>query len=366
LKKNPRSFVLCKTRKKNCKKGYFQKFLLFLAFTCSFAASFGQIGGRNSYEFLNLSANPRTMALGGINTSLGQADANMFLNNPAVLDTSMAGWASFNYSSFFGNIPHFLLTYAHNFGGNIGTVGAGLQYIRYGNIQETDEAGNVIGEFLASDYALTLGKTWQSGNFRFGSNLKLIASNIASYSAFAIATDLGGFFKHPEKDLQIGLVLANVGFSIKNYFSGQNLRLPFDARLGVSFKPRHMPLRFSFTAHHLKRWDIAYNDPAFASTLDPFTGQVQTRKISFADKLFRHFVFGSEILIHKNFHLRFGYNHLRNRELRFTDATALSGFSGGLAFRVKGYEFAFTRAGFAAGGRSFFVLSKNLNDFFKK
>lgn len=344
----------------------FQKFLLLFVCTGWACSLHAQIGGRNSYEFLNLSANPRTMALGGINTSLGQADANMFLNNPAVLDTTMAGWASLNYSSFFGNIPHFLLSYAHDFGGNIGTIGAGLQYIRYGNIQETDEAGNVIGEFVAADYALTLGKMWQSGNFRLGSNLKLIASNIASYSAFAIATDLGGTFKHPEKDLQIGLVLANVGFSLKNYFSGQNLRLPFDARLGISFKPRYMPVRFSVTAHHLQRWDIAYNDPATATTFDPFTGQTQTRKISFADKLFRHFIFGSEILIHKNFHLRFGYNHLRNRELRFSDATALAGFSGGLAFRVKGYELSYTRAGFAAGGRSFLVLSKNINDFFKK
>jgi hypothetical protein len=344
----------------------FQKFLLLLVFTGWVCELQAQIGGRNSYEFLNLSANPRTMALGGINTSLGQADANMFLNNPAALDTNMAGWASLNYSSFFGNIPHFLLSYAHDFGGNIGTLGAGLQYIRYGNIQETDEAGNVIGEFVAADYALTLGKTWQSGNFRLGSNLKLIASNIASYSAFAIATDLGGTFKHPEKDLQIGLMLANVGFSLKNYFSGQKLRLPFDARLGISFKPRYMPVRFSVTAHHLQRWDIAYNDPATATTFDPFTGQTQTRKISFADKLFRHFIFGSEILIHKNFHLRFGYNHLRNRELRFSDATTLAGFSGGLAFRVKGYEIAYTRAGFAAGGRSFLVLSKNINDFFKK
>jgi len=196
--------------------------------------------------------------------------------------------------------------------------------------------------------------------------VKIIASNIASYSAFALATDLGGVFKHPQNDLQIGLTLTNVGFSIKNYFSGQNLRVPFDARLGVSFKPQYMPVRFSVTAHHLYRWDIAYNDPAFATTLDPFTGQSQTQKISFADKLFRHFVFGTELLLHKNFHIRLGYNHLRSKELRFSEATALAGFSGGLAFRVKGYEFAYTRAGFAAGGRSFLVLSKNINDFFKK
>lgn len=366
MKKLSSYSVLCWRYENFWKNNYFQKFLFFLSCASFCSIGFAQIGGRNSYEFLNLSANPRTMALGGINVSLGQADANMFLNNPAVLDTTMAGWASLNYSSFFGNIPHFLLSYAHNFGGSVGVVGAGLQYIRYGNIQETDEAGNVVGEFVAADYALTLGKTWQSGNFRFASNLKLVASNIASYSAFALATDLGGCFKHPEKDLQIGLVLANVGFSLKNYFSGQNLQLPFDARLGISFKPQYMPVRFSVTAHHLQRWDIAYNDPAFANTPDPFTGQVQTRKITFADKLFRHFVFGAEILVHKNFHLRVGYNHLRNRELRFTEATALAGFSGGLAFRVKGYEFAYTRAGFAAGGRSFLVLSKNIYDFFRK
>jgi len=325
-----------------------------------------QIGGRKSFEYLNLSANPRTMAVGGMNTSLSHGDVNMFLNNPALIDTAMAGNATFNFSSFYTGIPHFLLTYGHDFGGSVGTLGMGLQYIRYGNIQETDEAGNVIGEFSAADYAITAGKAFESGNFRFGINAKLVGSNIASYKAFGFATDLGGTFVHPTKDLKVGLVFSNVGFTFKNYISGNNLQMPFDVRLGVSFKPEHMPLRFSVTAHNLYRWNIAYSDPAFTATIDPFTGETQTKKIGFADKLFRHFVFGGELLLSKNFHLRFGYNHLRNRELKFTEAIAMAGFSGGLSFKVKGWEFAYTRASFNGRARSFIALSKNIQSFFKK
>ncbi len=321
-----------------------------------------QIGGRNSFEFLDISANPRTMGLGGANVSLAQEDVNMFLNNPAVLDSSMAGIASLNYSPFFGRTPHFLLTYAHNFEGKIGLLAAGLQYIRYGKIQETDEVGNIIGEFLAADYALTIGKSFRADNFRFGVNLKLVGSQIASYNAFGVATDLGVSFKHPENDFRAGLIITNLGGVFKKYLPNYPLRMPFDARLGVSFKPYKMPFRFSVTAYHLYRWDIAYNDPAFATTTDPFTGQTQTKKISFANNLFRHFVFGTEIIFHKNFHLRLGYNHLRNQELKFKEITALAGFSGGLAFRVKGYEVAFTRAGFARKGLTCLAISKNLKE----
>ncbi|MDW8296021.1 MAG: type IX secretion system protein PorQ [Raineya sp.] len=318
-----------------------------------------QIGGRTLFEFLDISANPRTMGLGGANVSLSHGDVNMFLNNPALLDSSMVKVASLNYSPFFGRTPHFLLTYAHDFGGKIGTIGAGLQYIRYGKIQETDEAGNVIGEFLASDYAFTFGKAFQSQNFQFGANVKFVGSQIASYNAFGIATDLGVSFKHPQKDLQIGLVIANLGWAFKKYLPNYPLKMPFDVRLGVSFKPYKMPFRFSVTAYHLYRWNISYNDPAFATTTDPFTGQTQTKKISFANNLFRHFVFGTEVILHKNFHLRLGYNHLRNQELKFREITALAGFSGGLAFRVKGYEVAFTRAGFARRGLTCLAISKS-------
>jgi hypothetical protein len=349
------------------KKSTQQKYIgIFVFILCTWEV-FGQVGGRNSFEFLNLSANPRTMALGGMNTSLGQADANMFLNNPASIeDSTMAGHATFNYSSFYTGIPHFLMTYAHNFGGNVGTLGMGLQYIRYGTMQETDEAGNVIGEFNAADYAFTVGKTWSSGNFRVGINTKIIGSNIASYSAFGLAADLGGMFVHPEKDLQVGLVMSNLGFTLKNYLSQNNLKMPFDVRLGVSFKPKYMPVRFSITGHHLYRWDIAYNDPAFSNIVDPFTGQTQTKKVSFLDNFFRHLTFGSELILSKNFHLRFGYNHLRNRELRFEEAVRLAGFSAGFSLKVRGWEFAYSRASFNGGARSFLALSKNIQSFFKK
>ncbi|MDX1904109.1 MAG: type IX secretion system protein PorQ [Thermonemataceae bacterium] len=339
--------------------------LLFFLFFISFPIRAQINGGNSSFEFLRLSANPRTNALGGLNNSLGQGDVNMFFNNPALLDSSMNEVASLNFSSFYANIPHFLLSYAYDFGGKVGQIGMGVQYIRYGKIQETDEAGNVMGDFMAADYAIIAGKSFKANNFQIGLNLKFIASQLASYSAFALATDLGASFKHPDKDLSIGLSLHNIGFPIKSFLSENAANLPFDARIGVSFKPQYMPLRFSATAHHLYKWDIGYNDPTFANSTDPFTGEEQSKKISFADNLFRHFVFGTELLIHKNFHLLFGYNHLRNRELKYTEAANMAGFSGGVSFKVKGWEFAYTRASFNGKARSFLALSKNIKDFRK-
>jgi len=341
------------------------RFLVIILFFFPFLAIAQINGGNFSFEFLRLSANPRSNALGGIQNSLGQGDVNVFLSNPAMLDSSMTNTASLNFGSFYTNIPHFLVTYAADFGGKVGQVAMGIQYIRYGKLSETDEAGNVIGDFMAADYAIVAGKSFKANNFRIGLNVKLIASQMASYNAFAFATDLGASFQHPEKDLSVGVSLHNIGFPIKSFVSEQTATLPFDARIGISFKPLHMPLRFSATAHHLYQWDIAYNDPAFATSTDPFTGEQESKKVSFADNLFRHFVFGTELLVHKNFHLLFGYNHLRNRELRYTEATKMAGFSGGFSFKVKGWEFSYTRASFSGKARSFLALSKNISDFKK-
>jgi hypothetical protein len=338
-----------------------KKQFLFLLYLLIFEGciSWGQIGGKTSFNFLTLSPNTRTAGLGGLNVSLTQNDVNSFLNNPALLDSSLNYNAALNYTSFYTGIPHTSLVYAHPFG-HLGTLGMGLQYINYGTIQETDDAGNVLGTFSVNEFALSATKSVQSNNFRAGATLKFVGSQMGSYNAFAFSMDIGGAFIHPIQDLVIGLALKNIGFPLKSYTQNQKIKLPFDAQLGVSFKPQFMPFRFSLTAHHLYEWDISYNDPNIFS-LDPLSGTKTQESVSFGDNLFRHFVLGTELILHKNFQLRFGYNRLTNRELRIKDTNSWAGVSAGLAFKVKSFEFAYTRASYhVAGGRNYISISKNI------
>lgn len=337
-------------------------FILFLLLIFS-QKNFAQIGGRNTFNFLNLTPNARTVGVGGTNISLAHGDVNMFVNNPALLDSAMVGKGSFNFTSFYAGVPHTSLNYVHN-SKKIGLLGFGLQYISYGKMIQTDASGNVLGDFSARDFALYASHARTSNNFSVGITTKLVMSGIAGYNAAAFAVDLGGTFKHPTKDLTVGITVKNIGFAFKSYFGKTNM--PFDAQIGASYKPKNMPVRFSLTAHHLQRFDIAYNDPN-ATTTDINTGAETAKTIGFADKFFRHWIVGTEFVLSKNFNLLFGYNHLINRDLRDKNAAGTSGFSAGFRVTVKKIDFAYSRAGFhAAGGRNYLTISLNFKNTFSK
>jgi hypothetical protein len=318
-------------------------------------ATYAQLGGRSSYAFLQLPSHARLSALGGVNISLSDRDVNMLLSNPALLDSGMHNQLAFSFVPYYASISYSSLAYARQVG-KTGLWGAGLQYMSYGEMPQTDASSNDLGTFRANDFAFTVTHAHTRGNFTIGANLKLVGSTIETYSAYALLADMGSVFKHPEKDLKIALTVSNFGFRLSNYTEGDQADLPLDVQIGTTFKPKFMPFRFSFTAHHLQRFDIAYNDPSQNYTLDA-NGNVVKPEIGITDKIARHLVFGGELLLHKSFNLRFGYNHLINRELRLVNASGGAGFSFGAMLRVKAFEVAFSRMYYhAAGGRNSFTF----------
>src|SRR6187402_496502 len=88
----------------------------FLIFFLSLSGSLSaQIGGQRSYEFLNVPANARLAALGGINTSLVDRDINFLFSNPALISDSLAGFASASYQFYVADIGQSGFAYAHDF-----------------------------------------------------------------------------------------------------------------------------------------------------------------------------------------------------------------------------------------------------------
>jgi len=82
------------------------------------------------------------------------------------------------------------------------------------------------------------------------------------------------------------------------------------------------------------------------------------------DKIFRHFVFGTEFLISKHVNLRAGYNHMRRAELRSEGRAGVSGFSFGAGIMVKKFniDYAFTKF-HAIGGSHHFGVGTNISTF---
>lgn len=309
-----------------------------------------QNSGASSFAFLDVPSSAKLAGLGGVNSSLFNNDVNLFINNPALLSPSQSMSASINYALYPESIGLSSITYAQEFE-KIGLFGAGLQYMSYGTINGYDDTGAYIGDFSPGDFAVSISHSRVANNFRMGATIKFVGTNIAGYQSNAILFDAGGLFIHPDKDLTVGLAMTNFGFITQRFFAGSETSLPFDIQLGTSFKPEHMPVRFTFTLQKLHQWDL----------LQPFEKNNGQNKV--LDNIFRHIVIGSEILLSPNVNILFAYNHLRRKELKLESISGFSGFSVGTLIKVKSFELVYAFAGYhVAGNTNTFTLTSNLSD----
>ena len=321
---------------------------IFISLLCMITTTaFAQLGGKKSFEFLNVPNNARLAALGGINVSLADRDVNSMFSNPTLVGDTLTGFASVSYQFYVADVGQTTAAYAHKFR-KIGTLTFGVQYLNYGQIKSYDATGAEIGTYRSGESALIVSKSHQISNFRLGAALKMAFSSIAGYRANALMMDIGGLFVHPRQDFAVGLTVKNVGFVMSDYSETSTSRLPFDVRIGATLKPEHMPLRFSLAAYNLTdRYDP--NEPSDGD--EPGT----------VTKIFRHINFGAEVLLHRNFNLMVGYNYLVHQELKLENAGGIAGISFGFSATIRSFEFVFSRSAYMVGNAGYtFTISKNI------
>jgi hypothetical protein len=336
---------------------------LFLLLLCQVAIA--QKGGESTYSFLGLANAARVASLGGEVVSLRDDDINMVFHNPALLSPGMHNNLSLNYVNYFAGVNYGYASYAYS-AGDIGNFGAGMHYVNYGTFDRTDELGNIQGTFKASEYALNLfySRSILDSALMLGANLKPIFSSLEQYTSFGLALDLGVSYYLSNSLTSFGLVFKNMGTQITSY-TGTREHLPFEIQAGITQGLAHAPFRFSITFQHLERWDLSYtkedDDTSFSSG-----DSEQSGFDTFADNLMRHVVLGTEFLIGKNFHVDFGYNYKRRKEMSVNARPGMVGFSAGFGFRVSKFHFSFGRASYhLAGGTSHFSLTTNLSEFYR-
>ncbi len=313
-----------------------------------------QLGGQRSFEFLNVPGNARLAALGAMNVSLADKDVNFFFSNPALVSDSLAGFSSAGYQFYVADIGQAAFAYAHKFK-SVGTVSFGVQHFSYGAITGYDASGLDIGSFKSSETALVVSKSHQISNFRVGVNLKTVFSTIAGFRASALMMDVGGTFVHPTRNLTVGLAFKHLGVVLSEYSETSDTKVPFDVQVGATFKPQHMPLRFSLTAYNLVSTANPYDDPTNADD-NP----------SSMDKLLRHFNIGTEILLHRNVNVLLAYNFLRQQELK-TENSGGSGLSAGAAIKIKAFDIVFSRSSYSVGNGAYsFTVSSDIQNMILK
>lgn len=309
----------------------------------------------NSFQFLNLPIGARVAGLGGVIGSSTDDDVNLFLSNPALLDSANDNHVSWSHLGFYADVKYNTLAYAKTFE-KAGTFGIGIQHLGYGSIDSYDVSGNSVGSFDASETAVVVSHSHQLSVFKLGANLKYVYSGIYTYNSSALAMDIGGVFIHPEKEFMVSVLFKNIGFVMSEYSDTADSSLPADLQIGLTFKPEHMPFRFSFTGFNL----LNPNENYYDENLDE-------EEPGIGDRVFRHLNIGTEILFSRNFNIRLGYNHQVRKELSLSEKSGLSGMSMGLMARIKAFELSYTFTTYHVdSGRSYFTLTSNLNRVFKK
>ncbi len=351
--------------------------LALIIFLCKTALVFSQVGGSTTYSFLDLPSSARVASLGGSIISVKDNDANLAFLNPSLLNSSMNHQFALNVVNYFSDIKYGYVAYAHDFK-KFGTYNLGIHYINYGEFQGAAENSDLTGTFRAAEYNFNLGWGKQLNHlesfglsskldslFSVGVNLKTIYSHLEQYSSVGIAADIATTFYHKKSELTAALVIKNYGQQLKGYNDSLEA-LPFEIQLGVSKKLSKAPLRLSLTLRHLERYDLTFKDSTKVIT-DPFTNVSTPQEISTFDKLMRHVVVGTELLLSKNFHIRAGFDYRRRAELQVESRTSFIGFSGGFGLRISKFHLSYGIASYHLAGTSHhFSLTTNLSDFWVK
>lgn len=274
-----------------------------------------------AYSFLNLPSSTLTYGLGGINITAIEDDINSVDQNPALLGPEVEMQLGINYMRYIGESNFAGIKFGRR-AGEHGAWMAGVQYFGYGTIKGADVNGVLTGDFSPKDMMMSGSYSHDiTDRWRGGATLKFVYSTYDSYSAMAIATDLGVNYYDPESSLSFSAVVANLGGQVKRFNESYD-RLPVDVRVGISKSFGSLPVIWSVTAWNLTKWHLPFYDNG-----DGTTSASPVVKDSFGSNLMRHLVFAADFIPSEKFHIGLGYNYKTRTDMSTYKRSFLSGFS---------------------------------------
>jgi hypothetical protein len=339
---------------------------LFLLLAATFSSE-AQIGGNNSFEFLNLTNPARTAALGSSNfLAIKDNDIVLTLANPSLITTEVNNRLAFSFTDSYTDINYGFAMFGKDFR-KAGSFVGSMQYANYGKFTYADATGVTSGEFSAGEYALNIGWGRKLDSvFSIGANFKTIYSSLESYTSYGLAVDVAGSYAN-KNGFTMSLAARNIGRQLTVYTTGNPEPLPFEMQFGMSKRLKHLPFRYSLVLSHLEKWDLTYTDPN-DNRVDPLTGEPLDGSSNggFLDRAMRHVIIGGEFIPARFLSLRIGYNYQRRQELKLTSRPATVGFSWGIGLKISKFNFSYARATYhLAGSPNYITLSANLGDFYK-
>lgn len=330
----------------------------------SIVIAYAQSAGKSVFAFLNTPNSARSVSLGSNFISTIDNDISTAWNNPASLNELSNKQFFASYNNYILDINSGYASYARHFK-KYGTFAASILYLDYGKFPGYDFAGISTGEFKVQDQCIN----FSYGNklndkFRLGANLKYIYSVYESYVSNGISTDLSGIYEDTSKNLLMSVYARNIGFQAIPFNGTSRTPLPFELAFSISKKLEHLPLRYHLIFHDLQRPDMRYT--ITETGLKDENGNKLEKKMTMGDNILRHLGLGGELNLSKHFVLRFGYDHMRRKEMTQEQKRGMAGFSWGLGFRIKKLHISYGSSSFFAGySINQFSLNMNLGEFYK-
>lgn len=271
---------------------------------CLITVSTNAFSQQRAFQFLQLNSSARAAALAGAYVAFAE-DPNAVFFNPAALATVQSRKIGFTFLKHVLDINSGLATYADK-SENFGHYSGSVLFTNYGSFEQANSQGVVTGSFSGNDVAfMGTYSNYLDSTLSYGATLKAVYSSLATSSSMALAVDAGILYRNLKSKLNIGFSILNIGAQLSTY-EGIRESLPLDARLGLNYRLRGLPLLVNFNFHHL------------ADETD-----------GFFDRL-KNFSLGGELYIGKSVQLRVGYDNAVRSAVNSDGQSNTAGFSGGI------------------------------------
>ena len=345
--------------------------LIIALIACSYLSGFAQAGGGSIFNFTKMSPSSRISALGGTCVSWMARDINSNLLNPALLNEQQHHFLSAQQLFYFADISFGSFSYAYRLDKIKTNFQASVRYFSTKIPDAKDINGNSLGPSSASEIGSQIMASRKlNERISAGLGIEFVQSNLTLYSSNGILLHGGLHYFNPDKKFGVGLAVRNVGTQLKSYAGVRENISPVQVELGFSKRLKHLPLVYHLQFNNLQTWNVRYDDPAIGQQVDLLGEVKKTSEFSKAiGNVLRHFGFGGELFLNKSesMVIRFGYNHLRSKDLALAEYRAFNGLCFGFGLKIYKFHLDYSYAKYhLAGGSSHLGFHFDLSSFGKQ
>ncbi len=237
-----------------------KKIYLLIVLVVSLVVSLNAVhDNAGEYGFQVLEINPSTAMSGMGDTGvLIVDDAFTFMNNPAA--------GLFNKSRILSVAQNFWLadtdmtSGAYSLNKRKYHFGIGFKHLGYGDIDERDTNGMIIGEYAPMDLIGTINYAYRFGATHYvGINANFLYEKIHTASSYGVTADLGYVWSVPLRDTKLYITAKNIGSASKMDQEKVDLFRRYEIGLSKEILTSNYDLAFDVNAHKADDTDVQYN-----------------------------------------------------------------------------------------------------------